>query len=779
VLRSRRRVLAVGLAGLLLAVGTAQATHTPPDTLGHTTVEQRVDGGDPSTGYQQLGVVAGEDYLVRDPLGVAQEGRETRRESLAYFSQMTDFQLADEESPARVEFLDPGPSSAWRPQEAFTPFQLEATVNQINAFAHNSPFPGSDAQMGFALLTGDQADNNQRNETIWIRELLEGGENLMFDSGIDPTNYDLTLPGCAQAQLLSNLPRLKAEADAHNYTGVQDYDDYDEPTVAPLYYDPDEPRGQYAEWPTYPGLMDRAQQIVFPATGLDVPFFITNGNHDVLVQGNEDANQEFERIALGCEKVLASTAEPGPGLLDPSLLLSPSASMLVPPDPQRQFLSKIQIKQIYGDCEAADPQDIAALEQCLENDADKAHGFAFVDPAEVEASNGSASYYAWDPPEMPGFRFISIDTNSEGGQTAEGVACGSSNGNIDDPQFQWLESELQAAQAANKLIVLFGHHPIRSMCAEIADEQAVPCGAPDDGHGHPFNPGCDADPRLSVPIHLGEDPQPGDPRVSLVELLDQYPNAIAYVPGHTHEHRLTPFTRSDGSVWWELNTSAVIDHPTQSRLVEVFDNNDGTLSIFTNVIDHASAATAPPSGTPGANFGVDELASVGRTFTYNDPQNDFSGEGRGPQDRNVELLVADPRDGVDAVLSPPGDGPEGPCANAIRGSTKKDNLRGTDGGETIKGRRGNDRIKGFGGDDCLKGNGGRDRVKGGGDDDKIVGGKGRDKLKGGPGKDKLKARGGGRDLVRCGKGKDKAVVDRRDKVRGCEKVRRGGKGRAD
>jgi dienelactone hydrolase len=124
-----------------------------------------------------------------------------------------------------------------------------------------------------------------------------------------------------------------------------------------------------------------------------------------------------------------------------------------------------------------------------------------------------------------------------------------------------------------------------------------------------------------------------------------------------------------------------------------------------------------------------------------------------------------------------GGGPEGPCANEIRGRKKKDRLNGTELGDTLKGRRGNDRLKGLAGDDCVKGGPGRDRAKGNGDDDKVVGGQGRDRLSGGGGDDTLKARGGGRDRVVCGKGKDKAVVDRRDTVRGCEKVRR--KGKAD
>jgi dienelactone hydrolase len=122
----------------------------------------------------------------------------------------------------------------------------------------------------------------------------------------------------------------------------------------------------------------------------------------------------------------------------------------------------------------------------------------------------------------------------------------------------------------------------------------------------------------------------------------------------------------------------------------------------------------------------------------------------------------------------PGGAPTGPCATQSRGTKKDDELEGTDVGDEIKGAGGDDRIRGKGGDDCVKGNTGQDRVKGNDGDDKVSGGPGKDKLGGGTGDDKLKARRGGRDVVRCGKGKDRAVVDRRDRVRGCERVRRRG-----
>ena len=75
---------------------------------------------------------------------------------------------------------------------------------------------------------------------------------------------------------------------------------------------------------------------------------------------------------------------------------------------------------------------------------------------------------------------------------------------------------------------------------------------------------------------------------------------IAYVAGHTHEHKLIPFSRADDSVWWEINTSATADWPQQHRLIEVMDNRDGTLSIFGTVLDAASPAGVPAAGPAAA-----------------------------------------------------------------------------------------------------------------------------------------------------------------------------------
>jgi uncharacterized repeat protein (TIGR01451 family) len=638
---ARSRTTRAGLAALavlLALVGTAQAGHLFSDVAGHTTLERAIGGDDPANGYATLSSEpVSESRVVRDgaaegnaAIPAALPGRANRRQSLSYVGQFTDFQLADEESPARVEFLDQDPSgfaaSAWRPQEALQPFVIDWSIRQMNLFAGASPVQqgdGSRAAMDFTLLTGDQADNQQRNETLWVRQLIEGASIDPNSGSTNPADWNPSMhPSCgAFPPTVANL------AEAPKYTGVQDYDDYPvDPGPSAYFYDPDDVRGDWAAagWPTYTGLMDRAQLPFLPA-GLNVPSYIANGNHDGLVQGNEDANAAYEDIATGCFKALGTTTSFSG--LDPSVLMSPSSpGMLVPPDPLRRFVDKRQIKQIYG-----------------ETGTDNAHGFEFVEDDENTTSAGTAGYYAWDPPEAPGMRFISLDTLSEGGIVEQ-----SSSGNIDDPQFRWLENELQLASAQDRLVVVFGHHPIGSLNSNAPDEATGPCTGTFHSHGdvpeHDQNPGCDGDPRSSTPIHFGQPSQrpPGNTSETLSQLFNRFPHVLSYVAGHTHQNRITPFTRAGGGVWWGIETAATADWPVQHRLVEVMDNRDGTLSIFGTVLDAASSSEAP---APGSAMAFDEamLASIGREFAYNDPQVGLgSGEGAA-DDQNVELLVKDPR----------------------------------------------------------------------------------------------------------------------------------------
>ena len=614
----------VGAIAALAAIAVApDAVAAVSDTEGKTTVEQRVvPTGSGAFRFLQLG--AGEPYAVRQDLASAQAGRDARRTSLVYFGQLSDFQLADEESPARLEVIDPLSTplnlpfgAAWRPWEALEPQIDESMIRQVNKFAGASPVAdgsGAHRSMDFTIDTGDSADSQQLNETLWVRTLLEGG-NLNPNSGVSKATY--SNPLCPNFF-------VPGAAEAARYTGVQDYNDYLEGPY-PEFYDPNTPAGPHSAWPRYPGLMDRAQQ-AFTAGGLKVPSYVAFGNHDALVQGNAAANAAFEQVATGCLKPIGPVSNPenasallsalfNPVTLLSSFLTSPQNTIVVPGDPNRRFVSKKQYKDIF---KAGTQKD--------------GHGFGLIDPAQEGASKGAAGYYAWSP--APGMRFIALDTVAEAGTILTPTGKSTSDGNIDDPQFKWLRGQLEAATAADQLVVLFSHHAPESLVADAPDELAPPCTV-NDSHGHDLNPGCDLDPRLSFPIHLEAD---------AVNLLHEFPNVIAWVAGHSHDNVVDAFPDPSGTGgFWSIRVAAEADWPQQSRLLEVFDNHDGTLSIFGTILDHVGQAAAPAPGTPASAMDFNDLASAARTMSFNDFQSGAPlGEGQ-PKDRNVELLIDDPR----------------------------------------------------------------------------------------------------------------------------------------
>ena len=173
----------------------------------------------------------------------ARPGRE-----LATVAQLTDPHVRDEESPARVPFIDrfgAPVESAFRPQEALSGQVLAAAVRALNAERPQA-----------VVVTGDILDNAQRNELAQARAIFDGGV-ARPDSG---------RPG---------------------YRGVQEGANPD-----PLYYRPDQ------DAPRHPGLLAAAQR-PFRAPGLAAPWHAVLGNHDVLRQGELAPSARTDAVATG------------------------------------------------------------------------------------------------------------------------------------------------------------------------------------------------------------------------------------------------------------------------------------------------------------------------------------------------------------------------------------------------------------------------------------------------------------------------------------------------
>ena len=606
------------LVAALLALALVPAADADT-TLRHTIAPA---GG---SGYQPLKSVKGEKYVVRRGAGAkARKARAHHRRSLALFAQLTDPQIADEMSPARVDFADPAGGeikSSWRPQEALGLQVFDSVVRAVNANRRSPVKQGSGkrARLGFALTTGDLADNQQLNETKWFRTVLDGGQVDPF-SGRRISDF-----GECSGATIGEIAAINADVAARRYTGVADYDDY---ASAPDdrkagFWDPDAAppgnAGQYAAFPRYPGLLERAQA-PFRAVGLKVPWYISRGNHDGLIQGNAPASTDlFRAIAVGCLKVFPSAS------FDPSIYAGKSADELfaafndptfiaqllasgrrVAPDPERRIISKGEYRNLMT--------------------GKRKHGFSYTPKQQLSASAGSASYYAWSPKR--GLRFISLDTVAEGG---------GQSGNLDNAQYKWLKGELGKARKRDQLVVAFGHHTMETMSNARADEDAGACQPADE-------PGCDRDPRKSTPIHRGT-----AGKKSVSALLKAYPNVISYVAGHTHANRVRFFRGRHGHGFWQINTASHIDWPEQARLIEIMDNRDGTLSLFGTLLNSAAPVAAPAPG-PASAFTGAQLASLARTLAFNDPQDSgVEGSAGGGskagsrKDRNVELVIRDPR----------------------------------------------------------------------------------------------------------------------------------------
>jgi hypothetical protein len=231
-----RRAAAILLLAVLACCGSSESRPGVPvatSTLQATLVDRDGDG------FLEPG--PGEPLVDRGPR--ARPGK-----TLATFGQLTDTHVRDEESPARVPFLDRlgAPfTSTFRPQEAFSTQTLDAAIRAVNREHPKAVF-----------ITGDITDNAQRNELTMALQTLDG-KTVHPDSG------------------------------AKGYDGVQDADSAD-----PFYYRPDH------DAPSHPGAIEQAQK-PFRAQGLDAPWYPLVGNHDVLAQGEVPPTPAIDAFATG------------------------------------------------------------------------------------------------------------------------------------------------------------------------------------------------------------------------------------------------------------------------------------------------------------------------------------------------------------------------------------------------------------------------------------------------------------------------------------------------
>jgi metallophosphoesterase (TIGR03767 family) len=185
---------------------------------------------------------------------------------------------------------------------------------------------------------------------------------------------------------------------------------------------------------------------------------------------------------------------------------------------------------------------------------------------------------------------ISLDTTHPGGHYT---------GSVGAAQLKWLDRTLKDNKHSHAIV--FSHHTSGTMTNTRPD-----------------------------PARPGERRHGG---AEVVSLLASHANVLAWVNGHIHKNVITPRKGVGGRAFWEISTASHIDFPQLARVIELVDNKDGTLSLFTTLIESAA-----PHRTDFTDLSQTGLAALYRELSYNAPNAGKSLAG-GPADRNTELLL--------------------------------------------------------------------------------------------------------------------------------------------
>jgi metallophosphoesterase (TIGR03767 family) len=347
-------------------------------------------------------------------------------------------------------------------------------------------------------------------------------------------------------------------------------------------------------FPHLPGLLERALAD-FSSPGLRLPWLACFGNHEALVQGMGRLTEPLRRHLVGASKPTGSLADLDLDALETLFVESPESFLAgdqhqVTADPDRRAVSRSEFVDAH----------FSARSHPL------GHGFT--------AANRRAgtAYYVHD---LDSVRLICLDTT---------CAAGAADGCLDEDQARWLTARLAEVHSQyvdaegrtvstgspDRLVVLFSHHGIDT---------------------------------LTNTRTLLTDPPGLRPvaRAELEDLLHRFGNVVAWVNGHTHHNLVTPRPDPVGRTggFWEIATSALMDWPCQTRVVELLDNADGTLSLVCTMVDHDGLVLPRPDEPWTGAW----LAGLHRELAGNEPWRGFGSNARGDlADRNVDLRLPAP-----------------------------------------------------------------------------------------------------------------------------------------
>ncbi|MGW3668084.1 TIGR03767 family metallophosphoesterase [Streptomyces sp. NPDC005141] len=368
--------------------------------------------------------------------------------------------------------------------------------------------------------------------------------------------------------------------DPRHYEGVQasGLKTYWQPDAA--LRDADKQRG----FPRIQGFLEAAiRELRSP--GLSLPWYSTVGNHDALPMGcyATRGDSYLTEFAVGGKKLmsvgsaecaaLAKSLKKGTspkGKEVHDLLKAHKRQMRsVTPDEKRAPFTPAEYVKAHLDPAYTGPGPIG-------------HGYSSANLA------AGTQYYSFRIAEdVIG---VSLDTTDPGGHY---------EGSVGTAQLRWLERTLRENE--DRYVIVFSHHTSKTMRNTYAD-----------------------------PARPAERRHGGD---EVVALLARFSNTLAWVNGHSHKNQITPHAAPGNRSFWEISTASHVDFPQLARVIELVDNKDGTLSLFTTLIESAA-----PHATDFSDLTQTGLAALYREISFNTPgaRTDLSGTSR---DRNTELIL--------------------------------------------------------------------------------------------------------------------------------------------
>ncbi len=524
--------------------------------------------------YRLLARGPAAETLVREELWARSGPPNSRRTALASFGHVTDTHVLDAANPGRLTFL-------WQ------------------YFDFSEEFPSSTRFRPQDLFTVHVLDATIRKLNAVRRgPIAQRPLDCLVITG-DLTNAYALSELSAAIGVFEGLPVTSHPGGG--YQGVQDHGPaplelsksiwHPEPESSLI--PPDNWKTLHG-YPTVPGLLASAVKPV-ATEGANIPWYIGFGNHDESGRSFASPKNDFvDTLRVGSR--LPTRLPRGMDTSDFWKTVEGSS------DKERRTLIDTMPSRTVRASTLRRPFSKAEFVDTLPTNA-----------AQATVGSGKNArpvpYYTFDvSPDVLG---IMLNTASPDGGT---------KAVLDATQAKWLEDQLRkvsrrsydakgkpaTSNVKDRLVILFSHHPLSSF---DKDEPSSDGGPP------PLN------------------------RQALLELVTRFPNVIAWMNGHIHRHRVVAHkgTYENGG-FWEITTASLIDYPQQSRIIEVLDNGDGTLSVVATLVDHSVPENVMHEGTQTPQ----SLAALSLELAGNRPGLDREYMLGRNVDQNVDLIVRKP-----------------------------------------------------------------------------------------------------------------------------------------